>query len=132
VNQLAFLQPRIGDRWTGGETRYIQWTFEQATVDASISILLENPRWLATPLVVASQTPAIPGAANIVGFKWVVPTNLRSSTQYTLRIGKSFCFCYAHCESLSNYHLSVAQYTGSDNKPPVSSVGPKFSIQQTN
>jgi len=110
LNQLAFLQPTAGSKWFAGSTRYIQWTFEQATVDATITILLENPRWLETPLVVASQVSAIPGAANIVGFRWVVPTNLRSSTQYTLRI--------------------VAQWTG-NSKPPVSSVGPQFAISNS-
>lgn len=128
MNQLAFLQPVAGNVWSGGETKYIQWTFQQATPDALISILLENDRWLSTPLVVASQINAIPGVANIVGFKWVVPTTLRSSTQYKLRIGKIIVYIMmtkAYCPFI------VAQYTGADDKPPVSSISPAFTISQT-
>lgn len=92
MNQLAFLQPGPNAAWNGGEIRYIQWTFEEARVDAIISILLENKKVLEDPYVIASQIPAIPGAQNVLGFRWTIPTTLPNSSQYRLRIGTCFLF----------------------------------------
>ena len=101
LNQLSFLAPTRGGVWRGGEMRYIQWSFVQATPDAIITIILQQGK---NTWVLASQIPALPEfqAQNVLGFAWQVPTNLPNSKTYRLRI--------------------VCQYTADDAKAPVSSL----------
>lgn len=108
ANQLQIRQPLAGQTWYAGQTRFIQWSFQEATPDAVITILLQEKNNVATPTVIAYQIPAIPGTQNILGHRWVVPRGLKRSRQYLIRL--------------------VAQYTTADNKPPVSAIGPKFTI----
>ena len=114
AKSITVRQPTVGAVWYGGQYRFIQWAFNGASPDATISIFIEDILngyvGKPYPYAIASNLPAIPTIANVAGYRWQVPYTFRTSDGYQIRI--------------------VATYPDGKSEPVVAAMNGTFRIVQ--
>jgi hypothetical protein len=88
-SSLKVLAPQSGVVWYTGQYRNIQWSLKGLTTDVTISIFIQDTLngfvGKPTPYTIASKIPVLPGPT-VVGFRWQVPYNFRTSKGYQITI----------------------------------------------